>query len=52
MTYILKCAISTNPILPDPENFEWKKIDDEYEPFMADKRLAPQSVIELCMCSC
>ena len=37
MTYIWKSAISTNPILPDPENFGWKKIDDEYEPFMTDK---------------
>ena len=25
---------------------------DEYEPFMTDKLLAPQSVIELSMCSC
>ena len=32
MTYIWKSAISTNPISPDPENFGWKKIDDEYEP--------------------
>ena len=52
MTYIWKSAISTNPILPDPENFGWKKIDDEYEPFMTDKLPAPQSVIELSMCSC
>ena len=29
ITYIWKSAISTNPILPDPENFGWKKIDDE-----------------------
>ena len=52
MTYIWKSAISTNPILPDPENFGWKKIDDEYEPFMTHKLPAPQSVIELSMCSC
>ena len=52
ITYIWKSAISTNPILPDPENFGWKKIDDEYEPFMTDKLPAPQSVIELSMCSC
>ena len=52
ITYIWKSAISTNPILPDPENFGWKKIDDEYEPFMTHKLPAPQSVIELSMCSC
>ena len=52
MTYIWKSAISTNPILPDPENFRWKKIDDEYEPFMTDRLLARQLVIEFSMCSC
>ena len=36
MTYMWKLAISTNPVLPDPENFGWKKIDDEYEPFMTN----------------
>ena len=35
MTYMWKSAISTNPVLPDPENFGWK-IDDEYEPFMTN----------------
>ena len=50
ITYICKSAINTNPILPDPENFEWKKIDNEYKPF--DKLPAPQSVIELSVCSC
>ena len=52
MTYIWKSAISTNPISPDPENLGWKKIDDEYEPFMTVKLPPPQSVIELTMCSC
>ena len=52
ITYIRKPAISANPIFQDPEKFEWKKIDHEYEPFMADKLPAPQSVIELGMCSC
>ena len=41
MTYIWKSAISTNPILPDPEKIGWKKIDDEYESFMTDKLPAP-----------
>ena len=36
ITYVYKSAINTNPILPDPENFEWKKIDDEYKPFMTN----------------
>ena len=36
ITYICKSAINTNSILPDPENFGWKKIDDEYKPFMTN----------------
>ena len=52
ITYIWKSAISTNPIFPDPENFRWKQIDDEYESLMTDKLPAPQSVIELSMYSC
>ena len=52
ITYIWKSAISTNPILPDPENFGWKTIDYEYETFVTDKLPAPQSVIKPSMCSC
>ena len=52
ITSIWKSASSTNPILPDPENLGWKKIDDEYEPFLTDKLPARQLVIELSMCSC
>ena len=29
-----------------------EKIDDEYEPFVMNKLPAPQSLIELRMCSC
>ena len=52
ITYISKSTISANPIFPDPEKFGWKKFDDEYELFMAEKLPAPQSVIELSTCSC
>ena len=52
MTYIWKSAISSNSIFPDPENFKWKKIDNEYKPFVTDKLPTPQSVIKLSMYSC
>ena len=42
VTYIWKSTISINPVLPDPENFGWKKIDDEYESFMTNFLLLSQ----------
>ena len=42
MTYMRKSTISTNPVLPDTENFGWKKTDDEYEPFMTNFLLLSQ----------
>ena len=49
MTYMRKSTISTNPVLPDPENFGWRKTDDEYEPFMKDFLLLSRWLNLLCV---
>lgn len=41
-----------NPNLPSPENYGWKKDDDQWLPVMTKKPPAPKAIIELVKCGC
>lgn len=53
-TFQWKSSHISSPVLPNPEEFGWKWLDDStlFEPVMTTLLPAPESVIDLSMCRC
>jgi len=41
-----------NPNIPSPENYGWKKDNDEWLPVMTTTPPAPEAIIEMVKCGC
>ena len=52
LEFKIKRSNLASPILPEPEDFDWRLEDDAYHATMTDQPSAPDAIIELSFCRC